>query len=138
MPGCQPSAARAEGGKSQTGAPEEELPAGVLQIKDEDLVNVGAVGDRSTIGTEGEIGVIREQGSPGRQAERLRGANPQAAGFRVCRDRPALEPQAFTDRDQALALRVKMDRPGRTYLQGSELLVAFAGGRQVPEHDAVC
>ena len=90
IPGCQPSAIRAEGGLSQVRALDKKLPAGVLQIKEEDLAALRAVGDGSSIGAESEIGLTCGERSPGRQVEGLRGANQQAARLRVRRDRPAL------------------------------------------------
>src|SRR5207249_2112826 len=71
VPGCQPAAIRAEGGVSQTVALDVELPAGVLQIIEEGVAAIRAVGDGSTVGTQSELGVMPAEGSPGRQAEGL-------------------------------------------------------------------
>src|SRR5262249_52361936 len=132
-PGGQPPAIRTEGGKAQIRALDDEFAAGILQIIEEGMAGLWAVGAGSTIGTQSEIGAIPpEQGRPGRQAEGLRGTNPQAARSRVRGDRPAPEPPVAVG-DQALALGVKGAPSAPTSWQGREFLIAFASGRQIPE-----
>src|SRR3954470_8333625 len=105
---------------SQDCALDMELAARVLQVKEEEVAGIRAVGDGSAIDTESEIGVIPGERSPGRQAEGLGGTYPQATRLRVRRDRPPLQPDAFAVRDQALALRVEVDGHGPTERQGGE------------------
>jgi len=104
---------------------EQQLAAGVLQIVKEGLALMRAMSHGATVGTQSEIRIAPEEGSPGRQAQGLRGPNPQAAGLRVRRDRPALQSQALAVGDQALPRGVEADRHGGTKGQGCEVLVPF-------------
>src|SRR4051794_18078920 len=97
------------------------------------------MGDRSAVGAEGELGLIRvpEPGSVGTLAGGLRRAKPDGVRLRIRRDRPALEARAPVVRDQVIARRSKGDGEAPEGRQSPEELVAFAGGRQVPELHAV-